>query len=210
MFETNHRVLDSSSSRTYMSLSSKQPSMDSNFSNGPSEGFSSTDVTYGSKLASSSSYLKQDSRDDKKFPPAAMSKRARPIPPSMNLNARPSSSDSCNTITQYLMTFNIVIRGLFLLSKQHFQSPDVEFSRKAIESLIKKLKDKRDELDIFIMAIGTLGQAPGECVTIPRTLDGRLQASSFLSWFLLVCLGCWKKGLSACCLLSNFPMVGLA
>ena len=41
------------------------------------------------------------------------------------------------------------------------------------------MQEKRDELDSLIAAITTNGAQPSKCVTIQRTLDGRLQ----------VCLG---------------------
>ncbi|XP_049284020.1 mothers against decapentaplegic homolog 4 isoform X2 [Anopheles funestus] len=78
--------------------------------------------------------------------------------------AAPTSADACLSIVHSLMC--------------HRQGGESEgFSKRAIESLVKKLKEKRDELDSLITAITTNGAHPSKCVTIQRTLDGRLQVA---------------------------------
>lgn len=49
------------------------------------------------------------------------------------------------------------------------------------------LKEKRDELDSLITAITTNGAHPSKCVTIQRTLDGRLQVSCSAGLLSLLC-----------------------
>lgn len=74
----------------------------------------------------------------------------------------PNSNDACLSIVHSLMC--------------HRQGGENEgFAKRAIESLVKKLKEKKDELDSLITAITTNGVHPSKCVTIQRTLDGRLQ-----------------------------------
>ncbi|KAM6309381.1 mothers against decapentaplegic homolog 4-like [Podargus strigoides] len=81
----------------------------------------------------------------------------------MSLGA-PASSDACLSIVQSLLC--------------HRQGGDNEtFAKRAIESLVKKLKEKKDELDSLIAAVTTNGAHPSKCVTIQRTLDGRLQVA---------------------------------
>lgn len=78
--------------------------------------------------------------------------------------AAPTSADACLSIVHSLMC--------------HRQGGESEgFSKRAIESLVKKLKEKRDELDSLITAITTNGAHTSKCVTIQRTLDGRLQVA---------------------------------
>ncbi|XP_074595316.1 smad/Smad4 homolog Medea [Brevipalpus obovatus] len=75
-----------------------------------------------------------------------------------------TSQDACHSIVLSLMC--------------HRQGGEPEsFSKRAIESLVKKLKEKREELDSLITAITTNGSLPSKCVTIQRTLDGRLQVA---------------------------------
>lgn len=79
-------------------------------------------------------------------------------------STRPTSADACHSIVHSLMC--------------HRQGGEPEtFAKRAIESLVKKLKEKRDELDSLITAITTNGSIPTKCVTIQRTLDGRLQVA---------------------------------
>lgn len=80
------------------------------------------------------------------------------------LGPAPSSADACLSIVHSLMC--------------HRQGGENEgFAKRAIESLVKKLKEKKDELDSLITAITSNGVHPSKCVTIQRTLDGRLQVT---------------------------------
>ncbi|KAK1895504.1 Mothers against decapentaplegic like 4 [Dissostichus eleginoides] len=85
-------------------------------------------------------------------------------PPQVSTPPPPSSGDACLSIVHSLMSLR---RG-----------EDSEgFARRAIESLVKKLKEKRGELEALITAITSGGAEPSGCVTIQRTLDGRLQVA---------------------------------
>lgn len=89
----------------------------------------------------------------------------------------PTSADACLSIVHSLMC--------------HRQGGESEsFAKRAIESLVKKLKEKRDELDSLITAITTNGAHPSKCVTIQRTLDGRLQVMVLFFGFSLQCTFC--------------------
>uniref|UniRef100_A0AC34QBC1 Mothers against decapentaplegic homolog n=1 Tax=Panagrolaimus sp. JU765 TaxID=591449 RepID=A0AC34QBC1_9BILA len=64
-----------------------------------------------------------------------------------------------------------------VLQCYHQGGEEPEFVRKAIESLVKKLKDKQTELDALISAVTNGGKEQTSCVTIQRSLDGRLQVA---------------------------------
>jgi MAD (mothers against decapentaplegic) family protein 4 len=89
----------------------------------------------------------------------AQSMSSQPLP-----GQTPTSADACLSIVHSLMC--------------HRQGGEPEsFAKRAIESLVKKLKEKRDELDSLIAAVTTNGAHMSKCVTIQRTLDGRLQVA---------------------------------
>ncbi|XP_060937642.1 mothers against decapentaplegic homolog 4-like [Limanda limanda] len=80
------------------------------------------------------------------------------------LDSAPSGGDPALSIVHSLMC--------------HRQGGENEvFAQRAIESLVKKLKEKKDELDSLVTAVTTNGVHPSKCVTIQRTLDGRLQVA---------------------------------
>lgn len=89
----------------------------------------------------------------------------------MSITNTPTSNDACLSIVHSLMC--------------HRQGGESEtFAKRAIESLVKKLKEKKDELDSLITAITTNGAHPSKCVTIQRTLDGRLQVDDAVIWII--------------------------
>uniref|UniRef100_A0A672FPC5 Mothers against decapentaplegic homolog n=1 Tax=Salarias fasciatus TaxID=181472 RepID=A0A672FPC5_SALFA len=80
------------------------------------------------------------------------------------LGSTPSGTEACLSIIHSLMV--------------HRQGGENEgFAKRAIESLVKKLKEKKEELDSLITAVTSNGLQPSKCVTIQRTLDGRLQVA---------------------------------
>ncbi|VDK24736.1 unnamed protein product [Anisakis simplex] len=57
------------------------------------------------------------------------------------------------------------------------------WSKKAIDSLMKKLqKHNKEALASLEMALQCEGRQRTDCVTIPRSLDGRLQVLRLLLW----------------------------
>lgn len=92
--------------------------------------------------------------------------------PSVSTNSHPSP----NTIPCSADPCPIIVRNLLWHSVLRHQSPEADsFSRRAIESLVKKLKKKYHELDSLIVAITSKGRTASKCITVPRTMDGRLQ-----------------------------------
>ncbi|TKR57934.1 hypothetical protein L596_030573 [Steinernema carpocapsae] len=95
-------------------------------------------------------------------PPQPQMPHMRPSTSSSHQSA--SANDPCNQISHVLQCYQ---QG----------GEDSEYVKKAIESLVKKLKDKASELDSLITAVISAGKQPTSCVTIQRSLDGRLQVA---------------------------------
>ena len=62
-----------------------------------------------------------------------------------------------------------------------------KWAEKAVDSLVKKLKKKKGALEELEKALSSPGQT-SKCVTIPRSLDGRLQVSLHRPYLFVVML----------------------
>ncbi|KAG7481495.1 hypothetical protein MATL_G00067340 [Megalops atlanticus] len=80
----------------------------------------------------------------------------------MSISSMPLSNEACVSIVQSLMCYQ--------------QGGDSEtYAKRAIESLVRKLRKKNEELDSLVTAITTNGAHPSKCVTIQRNFDSRVQ-----------------------------------
>lgn len=57
-----------------------------------------------------------------------------------------------------------------------------KWAEKAVDSLVKKLKKRKGAIEDLERALSTPGM-PSKCVTIPRSLDGRLQVKCIIIFF---------------------------
>lgn len=57
-----------------------------------------------------------------------------------------------------------------------------KWAEKAVDSLVKKLKKRKGAIEDLERALSSPGM-PSKCVTIPRSLDGRLQVRNLLTSF---------------------------
>lgn len=95
--------------------------------------------------------------------PAKTTPTREPAPPPTPDGPAPDASSPPARIIDYLMQLRV-------------ENGDREFDQKAAESIVKKLKDKKEDLQTLIDVVKSHGKHGNEkCVRIPRTLDGRLQ-----------------------------------
>lgn len=81
-------------------------------------------------------------------------------------------------------TFNMTFNSLFNISSPYVKrllgwkqgDEEEKWAEKAVDSLVKRLKKSKGALEDLEYALSHPGM-PSKCVTIPRSLDGRLQVS---------------------------------
>lgn len=90
----------------------------------------------------------------------------------MDIDDMETSSNSTMSSLNSLFSFTSPAVKKLLGWKQGDE--EEKWAEKAVDSLVKKLKKKRGAIEALEKALANPGQ-PSDCVTIPRSLDGRLQ-----------------------------------
>lgn len=85
-----------------------------------------------------------------------------------------SSSSSISSTLNSLFSFTSPAVKKLLGWKQGDE--EEKWAEKAVDSLVKKLKKRKGAIEELERALSCPG-TPSKCVTIPRSLDGRLQVS---------------------------------
>lgn len=98
-----------------------------------------------------------------------------------NTHQQPNTSGSNSSkfsMASFLPSFSLPVVKRLLSYKKGGEDEEGEenWSEKAVKSLVKKLK-RTGGLDELEKAITSEGGVPTSCVTIARSLDGRLQVS---------------------------------
>uniref|UniRef100_A0A8C7YKP3 Mothers against decapentaplegic homolog n=1 Tax=Oryzias sinensis TaxID=183150 RepID=A0A8C7YKP3_9TELE len=81
-----------------------------------------------------------------------------------------------NSSTSFTSLFSFTSPAVKRLLGWKQGDEEEKWAEKAVDSLVKKLKKKKGAMEELERALSCPGQ-PSKCVTIPRSLDGRLQVS---------------------------------
>ena len=89
------------------------------------------------------------------------------------------NSDKMSSLTSSLFSFTSPAVKRLLGWKQGDE--EEKWAEKAVDALVKKLKKTKGALEALEHALSNPGTVT-KCVTIPRSLDGRLQVTSVLTF----------------------------
>lgn len=90
------------------------------------------------------------------------------------------SGRSSSTISSINSLFSFTSPAVKKLLGWKQGDEEEKWAEKAVDALVKKLKKTKGAIEELEKALSCPGQ-PSKCVTIPRSLDGRLQVNNFIN-----------------------------
>lgn len=99
---------------------------------------------------------------------------------SFNMDTDEGESSSSGPISTLNSLFSFTSPAVKKLLGWKQGDEEEKWAEKAVDSLVKKLKKRKGAIEELERALSCPGQ-PSKCVTIPRSLDGRLQVSDLAS-----------------------------